>query len=810
MTKKLIIITIILGIFWQLGFSQSTRTRVEVMFRPDELSNPTGNTSLLGPFTPGMNRAFVVWSDRTNNWTESSPGAGDKFKKLDFLDGFYVKEVKDGKANLFKGIGDTEPTPGKYFILEAVDYGWVSLEKLLLWYNAFKTENQIHMKALLMNSVEKLPEIANLNLEFETVSFYSDPNFKNKLPVGKNLFEIFYVYKFTSEAILLGTSHKSNSSLEGERNILGWVRKDQVTQWNTRLAIEPNCDPIAIEERANAGLQLVFFSDFTSAVSFRDHKIDNNAINKPLENYTKRPSANKFFRFPVHTWEKDILNVSIMEDICISEQQLNKAEEGLQSSQELERMKVSAKKVNIVFCIDGTASMESYFESVSEVIVSKVKEVSETYTDLDISAGAVIYRDELEGSRYSMETIPLSKNINEVGKKIDKIGVYNSPKNHTPHESVFMGLKRALQMFRSEDQINILFHIGDAGNYPEINKNGVKLDDIVELMVQKQCMYMAFQAGFKKETQATKDFSQQVNELMTKYGEQLLALDLFEKGVTNVELKKLGGKIEVKGPYVAIKYWWNLEAGMNDAYKCERMVQLAIAKAFELSNTTSKSITSLISGKSYVEVDSNLKKKSLERSKSFNEAWDFELTDYSTYFMKKIYDKLSPKQREFYKGSRVQTYTEGWTALRPIGLQHELYKYVVFIEERELFELKGIITRAKMAIGNDLRAEIQEFLKIMYNSVTKENRSNSYLMTMDMRFFNQVIFGLPLPSPTLGEDITFRMIMDPRAVSAGKIDAFVYRLEEIVRYLDGELSSEEFVYVKNGKRYHWVTDDIIL
>src|SRR5687768_17258911 len=84
--------------------------------------------------------AWIVFSDREANYTTTTPGGSLVFKKLGFMQPFFVSDEKEGYLRLVK----YDPSVLKGTKLKdkrkAVSFGWIPRHKVLMWQKALTDE----------------------------------------------------------------------------------------------------------------------------------------------------------------------------------------------------------------------------------------------------------------------------------------------------------------------------------------------------------------------------------------------------------------------------------------------------------------------------------------------------------------------------------------------------------------------------------------------------------------------------------------------------------------------------------------------
>src|SRR6056297_1733318 len=103
--------------------------------------------------TERMNIPWEVYSDRDNNQTYLTMGFEKTFKKIQYLDNFFVYEEEGNFIHIIKDDNFNKTI----FSESAEDYGWIEKSKMLLWSHDLVTmKGKINRKAMILNTIEHL------------------------------------------------------------------------------------------------------------------------------------------------------------------------------------------------------------------------------------------------------------------------------------------------------------------------------------------------------------------------------------------------------------------------------------------------------------------------------------------------------------------------------------------------------------------------------------------------------------------------------------------------------------------------------
>jgi len=209
------------------------QTRATALKLPKKLVNFEQRISTIEKLSDGekLDQPWVVYSDR-----------GD-----DFGEKYYVTEENATSLHIFKA---SECSPGTRKLIDPVDKDWRDKEELFVHFGAeFTSGSMIHKKCVILNSPEVVDKIDSGELSESDVPLYNSPDSKTSV---KNvpLYYIYFVYKtdIDNGRFLVGKNFKCDVNAFNDQ-ILGWVDKNRVHEYNTRICFEPNYDESAVTFR---------------------------------------------------------------------------------------------------------------------------------------------------------------------------------------------------------------------------------------------------------------------------------------------------------------------------------------------------------------------------------------------------------------------------------------------------------------------------------------------------------------------------------------------------------------------------------
>ena len=463
-----------------LTLSVAAIAQNKVIGQPIKFQNPKDflNEDDMKQFIQGKGKeskenAWIVVSDRMNNQTYKKGDENSEAEtKINFKDWFYVTDQNDEWIHIIKARLGSNLKISKM----GKDYGWIKKSNMLLWTSGMLDQNTlIHRKAFLLNKVEDISAI----LESENkglVSIYQGPNTAET--VGKkNIYEFYFIYKKDKGRYLIGKESRF-SSARIDNVLVGWIRDQKTSEWNTRIALEPCFTEDAYNERKeNPDLRMIGFSDLGGANSYAntgmlaESKIiwDNDPISRTMEELASdgRRFKGTVVRFPMlQNYPSAFMSGAIgevttksMQDVVSSMNEVNWAEI-------VESVKDNTKKqenFNISFVVEGTRAMGKY----KQALLNAMDNIERDFPDfVNIKYSVAIYRDTPEEQVNKLyELQELTSDKAKVINFLNKVEFDHWHDNEEYTASLY-GLLQTLQKAGfSNEESNIVFLIGNNADY---------------------------------------------------------------------------------------------------------------------------------------------------------------------------------------------------------------------------------------------------------------------------------------------------------------------------------------------------------
>lgn len=640
--------------------------------------------------------------------------------------------------------------------------GWIPLNKLLLWNKSLvDTTFGFGLKAMIIN---------RFTGDNSGVKVYRKPiEEKDTMAyeIHKGIFQFYFIFKEENGFYLIGKSDFIDKNAE---NVLyGWVKKENVINWNHRVAWEKNWDVRAVEERkrfVNDGIIITGNKTEAECLSHLNRLTQNtrNCIQSPLpyievtNNITQERKPGFNGRFPLleygnRVMQNQSVEVGVISEISLPDPGIHVNEE--QINKLIKTMK-DLRSINLIFVIDATEGMLAYSKAVKNGISSAIKEInrlqnSENKYELQnqFSFGAVLYRD--EAMQYPVESFGQNLTCDTVSL-FHWIDLKMTPSGNLPapgkspdrdrEEAMFKGLDESINHYRPYSKnINFVILIGDCGDHQDsINRPAVykPINEVVSLYKKHNINFMAFQVHHGDD-HAYKLFDEQIKNFIS------LLLDL-------------------KSPVTASSQNPLLFAGSDYAPKTGRLKVCKPDQSVSVPELTAEIRNSILYVNNYINEKVKLISGILE-SKTPNSFESVRLIEFMME-MGFCYSEI----RSMFATGLIQNFIVGYATMRSVGCNHDLCKPVVLFEQKELQELIHVLTDFSRSANYPV-TQIRSRMTTVFQSLIR-----SYGISTSDKNMNYIVIGKSIEAITGKEcknplicDLTISDIIDPRKLPDAKI-----------------------------------------
>lgn len=506
------------------------QTRISALKLPKKMINFERYEKVFQLLKDGekTNEPWVVYSDR-----------GD-----DFGSQYFVTEEEPTRVHIYKATGCER---GSTRLINPEDKGWREKESLLIYFGAeFTTGSLIHKKCVILNSRDVIEKITSGEMSESDVPLFNSPDSKKSV---KNvpLYYIYFIYKTDKDnkRILIGKNYYCKTTSFNEE-ILGWVDKDRVHEYNTRICFEPNYEESAVQfRRCNpvyAAKVFSFRSDATAFLNgdtsvqpfwpepnyyffrnpeFKGDPSDNTSINfdgdkqklpdtllsrlcsydvkkaKQSKILTGKPLPGYKFRFPLIEIDRNEIDRKTDEvfKMGVAGRMVINAVNNDALCEELSRNK---RKINIYFILDNSIDKNK--------LLFPLGQIEQGYKEFDKSYGVCFYPSTPMKYRIDLGEWDKQSNTPNYEFARDFIIKYK-PENPNPGDNYLRSLKRILanQKFES-NKTNILIIIN---NQKVSNSEFTELKAEIQVkLVEKNCFVIAYDYS------RDENFKNQIQEIM--------------------------------------------------------------------------------------------------------------------------------------------------------------------------------------------------------------------------------------------------------------------------------------------------------
>ncbi len=787
----------------------------EIKLMPSKYENPHKDLDIR-PDGPGVQEGWRPWYVVVINdgaQTTTTPGGSQPHSELRFGDYFWVLE-EDGR--FLRIVRDPRPSD-RQLSPAAEEMGWVSKNDLLMWYFALENpETGISLKGMILNTVRALQD--QTDIDFTSVRAYNDPGLTQPTDYEARLFEIFHVYQYSTDrnAVLIGRRPYFNvGHLRAEGTyggLVGWVDRDRILEWDHRVAIEPNHDAQAVNERMQQNIRTSVMSMSTDQnkkwACAEDFKYGRDLTNDcevvwdadifDDDGSFERPSG-YWRRFPVvGDYDDEIYEVMVMGEM---QGRLGSIDDQVSIAvrAELNRLIEKYRNVNVVFAVDGTNSMQPYFEPVVNSI-DNIVEIFEGQADdsKTLRFGYVVYRDFLERDRL-LEHMPLTTNSDQVMAQLRQVEARDFFDRYA-HESMYYGLSKAFEkVFIDPDETNILIHVADAGSHSRDDPSYVPQEVVVDLMTEFGCFYIAYQSHHTQDHQAYRDFPIQVREIMRNASEAMYE-----------QWRTIGGD-ELFPEQPALVTDGNINRIENGIPMV--LIDTPFGSRFDydlLANEITQAIVEIDQYNDYV---IERLRDILERGKGFQVATGESQSRYTNSFAPGVLEALRRMDidyedlRNFYE-ENVELVFEGYTSRSHAMLNSSLYKPVVLLTAREFTSIYNQVSRLDRATqgSGEVRTMLYEtWIEILRRHVGAGSEIDD---NISLEEATAMVFGIPMRAGMLRQ-IPLKNIMDPSVFPDADLRRYVQQIQRRANLLESILNQRDYEYsfMSNDIKYYWIGID---
>ena len=777
----------------------STQAQYTPMYLPYKFTMPYEDMNLLKEKGKETGSFWTVYSDRANNKSFERPVSGIVKKNMRWKEPFIVVEENDKYIHIFK-----DPDPSETLSDRAEDYGWVKKENMLLWTKPLHNSKSIKKKAMILNTLDVIKRSLKEG-ESKGAKFFNDPELTIQNENFANIYSILYIYKLypdhnnPTSALLGKTNFFTKETINNE--LVGWVSYSKLTPWDHRVAILPNQQVPATQEREQNGVHANILCEDYIASRFKNcQAYDEKCVFWTGDDYSENIIAEEF-RSPVlddiEQIDKrdEIMKVGFIGEVKGKNDSLDRKQYAkLQKT--ANDLRIKTRNINIVFVIDGTISMGPYFPKISEAVIQSMEELKQTEVNNQFKFAAIIYRDVNEGPR-KIKHITLSHDAKKIARQLRMVEATEFTKGDDIPEAVFYGLKKAMRGINlPTNETNNLILIGDAGDHGRKDESYVPMDEIIELMTDYNYNFFAFQVHYKEDPSYGEFISQTkqiLQEVLKKQFENAKEVpDQLDHEISKpkiplmpVPLDANGGKYFIQRNYInGGVYYLNPNKSLPFDSLRERIVRNLLS--------INDSANALLERVQEVFMEGG------KIGKDDSPFWSF---------LSKM-DDVPPENLPIILSEHYQIYSKGYTPFQRNCDQYPLWEYQLFYDNEGLNDLREALHNLNIArdVPEKRRRFKEVWLEILKGHIGLESSEVAELENYSVGEIEKLVFGLPGTSEFLNR--TLRDLEDRSKISDFEFDKWLDRINtkfiKIDKIFNKTSAYKEYFFQSNEKTFFWI------
>jgi hypothetical protein len=733
--------------------------------KPDIINEiENGNKSIKDLKQIVQGRIWEVYSDRELNKYFINASLGNSSgKTFKFMEPLVIEDVVGTSVKV-------------YSMIDKVG-GWISVKNLILNGYSLLNQNSIPKKAMALVSLDNAKdELAKDDIE--KYKLYYGPN-TQKIKGAANKFEIYYVLKEVEGKKLLSRVDKlSGSQVALDVSVAGWMANFHITNWDSRLCLEISSKISAQTEYKD--YEIPVFPTVAKLETFMDEGITNTdgAI---MRNSIRTTVPDPYvMRMPIldnidDGMKKRVATIGSLEK---STDQTEVA--GLM--RKLQEAKNKLENVNMVFIIDGTASMTQYYKAVANSLKKIIQNNELLRTNNKLRFGLVIYRDYADG-KSAVEVERLTANYETILDKILTTICFSADKDLP--EAQYNGIISGIQKVGfNKDQSNIVVLIGDAGNHNP-DPEGKTLEQVCKVLKDYEASLIAFQVVNGRDQSYT-DFNFDAQDMLLKTGA------LYTNSSQNVKLLAINLKNSYKLNFTSMN---NSSKEVPDLFMFGSFTYATGSQAMS-TNILEENIVSTT--REYLDWVENIKSL-CEGVKTGN-------TDkYSEDIIKYLKEKLGLTDSDIQKLKKIKEFSFiGFTSAKFYNKDADCYLPVVFLSKTELDLLVESFQDFRFGVqsvedkkNNLKKALIQQTMK-MLGEINEDN-----IVNKSMNEIWEIILAIPFDRKGKYGKLSTVKLRDLNKVSEKEFENFINDFEIKIKGFKID-SFNKYQFQTGNQWFYWV------
>ena len=812
-----------LVVIFGLLYSTQAHSQQQVLKVPKSCASPTEKVINVQKGDPTEPKTiWYVMSDRENNPVYSLAGSNSPLRHLGFGEKLAVLDIQGNrlqvtyKKNISKGFFPG----GESFFIEQ--------DNVLMWSSCLLSLPYLFDKKAMVLNVWREGDVQALT---QKPKYYDRPSVTEGVMVAEaGTYQIRYVYKELKDFVLVGKERSFSYNDKSDSTIVGWVPTSHITPWDHRVAWELNWFEQAANERqwtdasTSKKRGALIFDSIDAVDAYNRVQNPSNIGQFQKVAYSETPlydarQPGTFDRFPVLKGAEEMnqdfdihatQRVGVIGRIETKKGEIDK-QKWIDLQKDVIDIEDNQTKINVIFVIDATFSMEQYADPVATALDSAMTFINRDQENKKkkntFKFGAVLYRDQLEDFPVHVFGKELSDDHKKLGEWLSSYMTdkYYGKDPDLP-EAVYYGIDNAINAYTpNSKQTNYIIVIGDAGDHQNPNnKTWIEESKLIKKLASRRINLLAYQVHrpdkIEKDT-TYKEFEKQMKRLMIGTAAEL------QKSAKNLRNQT---NLAITDTVEILPLAWNVF----------RLSSNSIVKGVLKTSSPNDSITE---DTLRVEVTKNIKRIHSLINEKINEIANMitndSLTTGSEAAASIIYDLLARKTSiadiEKVISTKRQIYKEGYTVFQKKGSEFPNFQNVIFIEQTDLNSLKEIIRQLVQATDENIPANI------IRNNVEKTvvEIFSAYVGDLSPdeikeKPFGELLFLLTgLPTKEKYRNWTINMIKDPAEIMDEDISEFAQDVRQTLDYLtkiveEGDDYQSIIQDITSSDLYYWIPGDV--
>lgn len=402
---------------------------------------------------------WIVFSDRAENYTYTTPGGTLVMKKLNFMETFYVSAEKNGYLKLIKY--QQGMVQGRKLINKkgAQSYGWISAAKVLPWQSAFYSNNSFPSKYITIISGKQPMMIPSFYYDKgDSVYVFNSPELEQK-KTKVALHQIVYAFKKSADGkkMLIGSDTQLIPD-SAAASIYGWVGADALHSYGDRLYISsakevtPEADD-SVANYLNRSMKLNGPDANDNHYAFDPLISADEPLLRSLPVTKSTVPGSIALGLATNVYDKTnngILNIK----------------GGHLGYKDYINIRNNIHHINVVFVVDGGSSMRNYYSGITSTVQSFENIFNGHTKGNTITYGGVVYRSKADcAGAGGVQSTAFATDYRKLINFLEAQGaVTKSCVTAINSQPVFEGIRGALNMFKShQHETNLIVLIGTTG-----------------------------------------------------------------------------------------------------------------------------------------------------------------------------------------------------------------------------------------------------------------------------------------------------------------------------------------------------------